>query len=186
MPLHRFRRSEREDDASRASGRATPPCGGRCHVTLPLDAFHRFLREAVRLGRPLRIRVTRGFTRPLELLRLLFGEGRDPSGAFARWLFLLPRDGALHVGMRFLALEKLADRSRVWIFASGFAVSGPRRPGDIASLFPFGGERVRYLKESDLDDCLATLRAEGAGFPDIPPDAGGTDIATAVAMPEMR
>lgn len=192
MPSNLFRRPPR-DAATSASARCALPCGGECHVTLPLAAFHAFVREVTRFSRSQGIRVARGFSRPIDLLRLLFGDGHDPSGALSRALFLLPRDGALHVGLRFVALERLADRSRVWIFASGFAACGPRRPEDLATRLRFGDDRVRYLKAGDLRDYLAALRLQCAG--DLEPDlaasasartGAGSPAADSFPVPEMR
>lgn len=156
------------DREGRAEG-AAPPGGGACNVTLTLEQFRAFIREAMRLARRLPLRVTLGSTRPRDLFALLCGDGGDPGDPLRRRLYLLARDGGLHLDLRHVTLERRSDHSRVWIFASGFAVSVARSPGDIAGLFNFAGERVRYMKPSDLEDGIAALRRWAEEVADPPP-----------------
>lgn len=146
-------------------------CDGRCTVTLSLDEFHEFTRRAMRFDGRLPFRVIRDVGRPIELMRLLFGDDLDRAGAPARLPYLAARDGGMHLQLRMIQLEWMPDRSFAWIFSSGFAVSGPRRPLDIASFLNFRAERIRWLKPKDLDDCLAGFaRITAVGTSSAPPD----------------
>lgn len=147
---------------------------GRCTVTLTLDDFHNFGRKAMRFDRRLAFRVVRDVGRPIDLLRLMFGTGLDAPETPPRLTPLAARDAGLHLNLRHVALQWLPDRSYVWIYSNGFAVSGPRRPLDIASFLNFRADRIRFVKPIDLEDCIEAFgrlakAAEGPSAGMAPP-----------------